>query len=104
MIGSKYSEYGVACNPSVVENGGRAKVVYDGILAKNGADRVFACVGYGANNKWSDVQLMEMKRVEGEKFDTEFMVSGKDSLNLAFKDSAEHWDNNCGHNYVFPIK
>jgi hypothetical protein len=100
----KYSQYGVYCNPSTVERGQMVNMAYEGILAQNGADRVFSCVGYGPNTKWTGVSLVEMKKIGPNKFESQFTVGNRGNLNVAFKDSAEHWDNNNGQNYVFESK
>lgn len=104
MNGGKYAQYGVYCNPEVVEKGKVVNLTYEGILAQHGADRVFACIGYGPNNRWSDVSLIEMRKVGPQKFEGQVAITGKGNLNVAFKDSADHWDNNNGQNYVFASK
>ena len=104
MISVKYSKSGVYCNPSVIDRGKDVHIIYEGMLAKSGAEKVFAHVGYGPNDKWSSTDLYEMEKVGPNKFETEFTVAQKGNLNMAFKDSIENWDNNAGQNYTFENK
>ena len=104
MEKNKYSRYGVYCHPGIVEKGEMVNLTYEGILSQHGADRIFACIGYGPNTKWSNVSLIEMKRTGTNRFESTFKVTNKGNLNVAFKDSADHWDNNNGQNYVFDAK
>lgn len=77
-----------------------ATIKYDGLLAKNGADDVYTVLGYGSNSQWEDVQTVRMNRF-GNSFHADVSTKHDNSVNLAFKDSAENWDNNCGMNYTF---
>lgn len=101
MVNIKYAPHGVSCSPDQVEKGEKVRLSYEGILAKDGADRVFAHLGFGPSAKWSYVNCYEMEPVGDKRFEVQFTAAGKGNLNVAFKDSAEHWDNNCGVNYVF---
>lgn len=77
-----------------------ATIKYDGLLAKCGADDVYTVVGYGSNNNWEDVQTVRMNRF-GNSFHADITTQPGRNINLAFKDSAENWDNNSGMNYTF---
>lgn len=77
-----------------------ATIKYDGLLARSGADDVYTVVGYGSNNQWEDVQYIRMNRF-GNSFHADVSTNPGKNVNLAFKDSAENWDNNCGMNYTF---
>jgi hypothetical protein len=81
--------------------GDRTKLVYEGILAKSGARDVFAVIGYGSNDNWEDINYYPMQHTGGTAF--ELMIPEKDgkSMNIAFKDGADNWDNNSGANYTF---
>jgi len=77
-----------------------ASVRYDGLLAQSGADDVYTVFGYGSNNNWENVQTIRMNRI-GNSFQAEIPTMPGANVNLAFKDSADHWDNNSGMNYTF---
>ncbi len=104
MVNIKYAPCGISCNPDPVEKGEKIRLLYEGLLAKDGADRVYAHLGYGPSAKWSYVNSYEMETVGDKRFEVQFTAAGKGNLSVAFKDSAEHWDNNDGINYVFEGK
>lgn len=76
-------------------------VVYDGILAKNGAKEIYAIVGYGDNEKWEDIKSYSMNTSGDNTFKLLFPVDKSAKINIVFKDNADHWDNNSGTNYSF---
>jgi len=75
-------------------------VKYDGLLAKCGADDVYTVVGFGSNSNWQNIQTIRMNRV-GNTFQADIPTVPGDNINIAFKDSANNWDNNSGKNYTF---
>lgn len=95
-----YIKNGVLINPSVPSAGDKVKIVYDGLLSKNGAVHVYAHIGFGSG--WDYIQDIPMSKT-GTGFETTVPVMKSDILNLAFKDCANHWDNNSGMNYSFDI-
>lgn len=95
-----YMSNGLTISPPVVSAGEKVKLVYDGILAKNGANHVYAKVGYG--NKWENESFFQMSR-SSTGFEATIPVSSADTLNLVFKDCANNWDNNSGRNYTFDV-
>lgn len=74
---------------------------YNGLLAKSGADKVYAFYGYG--NMWSTQGVQEMNRtVNG--FEAVIPIrTNSNYINVAFKDSASNWDNNSNRNYSFAV-
>jgi hypothetical protein len=95
-----YISNGVLINPSTPSAGEKVKIVYDGLLSKSGATHVFARIGYG--NRWENTQDVPMMKT-GTGFETTIPVMKADTLNVAFKDCANHWDNNSGMNYSFDV-
>ena len=95
-----YISNGVIISPPVPSTGEKVKVVYDGLLAKNGASHVYAKVGYGCN--WNNESYLQMIK-SSTGFETTISVSNADTLNLCFKDCANNWDNNSGKNYSFDV-
>ncbi|MCX7708647.1 MAG: carbohydrate-binding protein [Clostridia bacterium] len=95
-----YTENGVVLSKASLNVGDEITVTYDGLLAKCGADKVFAYVGYG--EEWEEKGFIPMT-YEFDTFKATFKVLMDGSMNLAFKDSAENWDNNAGENYTFKV-
>ncbi|MBP2650634.1 MAG: hypothetical protein H6Q74_1459 [Firmicutes bacterium] len=94
---SKYRNKGIAVSPAVPAKGETAKVVYNGLLVKNGADKMYVHVGFGCD--WQ--KAMEYKMVKTSAgFETGIPVTIADNMNMCFKDSAGNWDNNSGKNYT----
>ena len=93
----RYAENGVSLS-KVSDH--TATLKYDGLLAKSGADDVYTVVGYGSNTKWENVQCIRMNRF-GNSFHADVPAMHGMNINVAFKDSAENWDNNSGMNYTF---
>lgn len=94
-----YSQNGVQLGNTV----NTFKLEYDGILAKNGAQEVYAVVGNGGNDvNFENAECYPMRRLGNQKFELFFPVVHEDvAISLAFKDSANNWDNNSGENYIF---
>lgn len=92
----KYRQSGI----HVYSGSDRVKVVYDGLLPKSGAAHVYAHVGYG--NKWENESDYAMLKTS-HGFEVSIQVRQNDTLNIAFKDCANNWDNNSGENYSFRV-
>lgn len=95
-----YMWNGVVITPPSANVGEKVKLAYDGLLSKSGATHVYAHVGFG--NRWESVQDIPMlKTTTG--FETTLPVLKSDTINVCFKDCANHWDNNSGLNYTFDV-
>ncbi len=77
------------------------RLVYSGILAKSGAEEIYAVVGYGNNLNWEDTVNYPMYKIVDGKFELMLPVTRTGNINIAFKDSNDNWDNNSGLNYSF---
>ncbi|NLG87868.1 MAG: carbohydrate-binding family 25 protein [Clostridiaceae bacterium] len=77
-----------------------ATLKYEGLLAKCGADDVYTVIGFGSNTNWENVQTIRMSR-SGNSFHADIPTMHGKNVNIAFKDSANNWDNNSGMNYTF---
>ncbi len=97
---SEYLPNGVKISPAIPTTGDNITLVYCGLLAQNGAESVYAHIGF--DEDWSDTRDFRMEKMP-EGFEAIIPVSGKNKLNVSFKDSANNWDNNSGSNYTFPI-
>lgn len=95
-----YEGNGVIISKTPLKSGDEVTLVYEGLLAKSGADKVYAYVGYG--EAWDESGFIPMEGNDGS-FRTTFEVIGKDSLNISFKDSADNWDNNSSNNYIYKL-
>lgn len=92
----KYRQNGVL----VYSEADKVKVIYDGLLAQNGAANVYAHVGFGKN--WTKTSDHKMRKTR-KGFETSLPAPDDAILNVAFKDCADHWDNNSGQNYNFVV-
>ncbi len=89
---------GVVASPYPVNTGENLRIIYNGLLAQSGADRVFLHMGYGPSTHWSSIRDQEMVRTE-HGFEATLRVEKPDRINFCFKDSANNWDNNNGLNW-----
>lgn len=87
--------------PNVLAEGDVATVVYKGILKDSGADEIFMHAGFGEH--WHDPKDIKMKKTE-EGFETVLPITSEYPLKLAFRDSANNWDNNSSRNYTFEVQ
>jgi hypothetical protein len=99
-INRKYAANGLFVHPALPAKGETVKVVYNGLLASSGADRLYVRFGFGP--AWEGALDYKMVRT-GSGFAAAVPVAAADSLNLCFRDSAGHWDNNSGNNYSFEV-
>lgn len=95
-----YEDNGVELSKATISVGDEVTLVYRGLLAKSGADSVYAHIGYGEN--WDGKELIPMEKME-DVFKATIKVNLSDKLNIAFKDSVDNWDNNSQQNYSFSV-
>ncbi|MFZ5644251.1 MAG: carbohydrate-binding protein [Bacillota bacterium] len=72
-------------------------IMYNGLLAKSGANQVYLHTGLGQN--WDRVYDHRMEPTNNGWEKTIQMESSE--LSFCFKDSANNWDNNNGQNWMF---
>ncbi len=96
----KYAANGLLIRPAFPSKGETVKVVYNGLLASNGADRLYVRFGFGS--AWKGALDYRMVRTENG-FAAAVPVAASDSMNMCFHDSAGHWDNNSGANYSIEV-
>ena len=93
---NKYTYNGVMADSATKD---AINLTYNGLLARSGADSVYAVCGYG--NNWAEQNVIKMSRTD-QGFQA--TIPARDALvNIAFKDSANNWDNNNGQNYTFSV-
>ncbi len=95
-----YTGQGIEVAGKKICTGEEIRLIYKGLLAASGADRVFVHYGYG--DSWTDSELKEMT-LSGDGFETELGLKMSGSLNICFRDSAGNWDNNANENYTFKV-
>jgi hypothetical protein len=95
-----YISNGVSVSPAIPTAGEKLRVMYDGILSKNGATHLYAHVGYGPN--WENLYDYPMT-TSSIGFEANIPILNADTVNICFKDCADNWDNNSGKNYSFDI-
>jgi hypothetical protein len=91
----------VQVRPAPVAKNQQAEVVYQGLLTKAGADRVYLHYGFDG---WQDVATKPMFKQNDGSFFASVPAVGDHEVNLCFKDSAANWDNNNGWNWSIPIE
>lgn len=92
---------GITITPANPAPGDSVRVVYDGLLAQSGASDVLAHVGFGSS--WENSFDYRMVKTTTGFEATVQLPSQSNTLNIAFKDCADNWDNNSGRNYSFEI-
>ena len=98
-----FHENGVIVKPNVIEKGDQVTVHYDGLLYKSGAQSVYMHTGYGDN--WKEENDTQMLKVhDGFEANVQIPNSSDNTLNIAFKDCANNWDNNSAKNYSFEVQ
>lgn len=95
-----YEDSGVELSKATINVGDEVTLLYRGLLAKSGADSVYAHIGYGDN--WEGKEFIPMEKVE-DVFKATIKVNLSDKLNIAFKDGVDNWDNNSQQNYSFNV-
>lgn len=92
-----YSDQGVQLHEEMYT----LRLNYKGTLAQNGAQQIFAIIGYGNNLKWEDMDEFPMHNMGGNVFELLFTVKRSGNINIAFRDVAGTRDDNGGMNYVY---
>lgn len=77
------------------------KISYTGNLFQSGCEDVY--IHYGFGNNWINLTDIKMQKTE-LGFQSEILLSSKDTLNFCFKTNDNKWDNNNGENYIFNIE
>lgn len=86
--------------PAPCVKGSLGEIGYRGLLVRRGADRVY--LHYGTDG-WENPKTVPMGKRPDGSFACQIMCEGDRSIDFCFKDSANHWDNNSGHNWSVPV-
>lgn len=93
----KYTYDCIQIEPSDYSIGETVTLVYNGNLYKNNSNEVYAHMGYGVN--WEDTSDLKMYKTK-RGFEAKITISSTNSLNVAFRDESNNWDNNSEKNYT----
>jgi len=96
-----YVDNGVIIKPNVIAKGDYATVVYNGLLYDSGAESIYMHTGFG--DSWNCTKDIKMNKTN-DGFVGEVSITSSENLNIAFKDSANNWDNNSNSNYSFEVQ
>ncbi len=91
----------VNVEPSPIPAGEEVMIKYNGLLAQSGADRVY--LHFGVDEDWRSSSYLPMEYRDHEGWTANLRIEDADKLNFCFKDSANNWDNNNGHNWTFEV-
>lgn len=86
----------VYITPSEFSVGDTVKLVYKGTLYKDKSNHIYAHIGYGDN--WTYTEDIKMKKTK-TGFETQILINSTESLNAAFRNEDDDWDNNANTNY-----
>jgi len=86
---------------SLTPDGGDITVIYNGLLHKSGAKQVYLHNGFGDPMNWRCVEENRMqKTTEGWK---RTLNVDENLVTFCFRDAANNWDNNNGHNWTYKL-
>ena len=87
--------------PMPVMRNQSVEVGYKGLLANSGADSVWVHFGFDG---WKSAQTQPMMKRGDGSFSCSILCKGEHQMNMCFKDSANHWDNNSGWNWSCDVR
>ena len=91
---------GVQVKP-LAHDGSKLSILYNGILSKDARD-LYLHFGFGDGRDWNIISEHLMRKTPGGWLASVSMMKDQ-QLNFCFKNSAEKWDNNSGHNWGYVI-
>jgi hypothetical protein len=86
----------VSWEPRQVRPGDNVSINYQGLLKNSATQTVFLHYGF---DSWNGVREIPMERTENNLFRANITAQGHSEINFCFKDNANNWDNNNGHNW-----
>ncbi len=91
----------ISLEPGSPKRGQKMTVEYRGLLAQSGADNLWMHYGFDG---WKNEGELPMEPTSDGNFTCQTEVQGKKEFNFCFKDSANNWDNNNGHDWYCKIE
>ena len=89
---------GVQVTP-LSQDGREVTITYNGLLQNSGAEEVYLHHGFGDN--WHSTSEFRMEKTPQGWQKT--VVMQDNQVTFCFKDNAQHWDNNEGHNWMYRL-
>lgn len=86
---------------SLTPDGSDVTIIYNGLLDKSGANKVFLHAGFGDPMQWKIVDDYRMQRTP-EGWKKTFNVEDN-QVTFCFHDTANNWDNNNGYNWTYKV-
>lgn len=93
---------GVYVYPTPITLGQNINVIYNGLLHNSGATEIYLHMGYGPHEKWHNIHDIKMFKT-GRGWEQTIEMNDPHRFNFCFRDCANNWDNNSGHNWSFEI-
>ena len=96
---------GIIFNTNELKQNSFVKITYTGSLNNSNSSKIFAHIGFGSN--WQNIMDLEMQKCCLGYELTLQLPSQFDSINMAFMNDKNEWDNNFGNDFSFkliPIK
>ncbi|MBZ4647504.1 MAG: hypothetical protein PWR27_2420 [Petroclostridium sp.] len=102
MANQPFEQNGIKITPENFKYGDMIRITYDGELVKAGADKIWLYNTF--NNEWKTATEDEMQKNEQGAFEINLPLDKRGYLQIAFRDSANHWDSNYGNNYSIQVQ
>jgi hypothetical protein len=88
----------VTWEPAPPQPGDSVHITYQGLLKNSGAGDVYLHYSF---DSWSKgIATVKMHKSQDGSFDSDIPFNGNQEINFCFKDDANNWDNNNGHNWT----
>ncbi|WHH60863.1 carbohydrate-binding protein [Petroclostridium sp. X23] len=101
MPNQPFEQNGITLTPEDFHYGDMIRITYQGELTKEGADKIWMFNTF--NNEWKTAQQDEMQKNGQNGFEINLPLKKRGYLQIAFRDSANHWDSNSGNNYSIEV-
>jgi len=98
---TSYSQNGLVADYITNNDNDTLRLTYNGHLYNSGSDVVYVHYGYGT--KWTKKDTLQMKKTKAG-FNIDIPLAKTGTINMAFKDNSENWDNNNGSDYSFTLR
>lgn len=91
---------GIFMDPVPITLGDEVKIKYKGLLAGE-AEKVYLHAGYGP--EWEKSIDIPMKKGRDGGWSISLNIDEPSHFNFCFRDNAQNWDNNYGHNWSYQV-
>ena len=92
---------GIIFNTNELKQNSFVKITYTGSLSNSNSSKIFAHIGFGSN--WQNIMDLEMQKCCLGYELTLQLPSQFDSINMAFMNDKNEWDNNFGNDFSFKL-